>query len=165
MEEIPGGRKNLTQSNKNIPNAKFREGKHQSINSNWSRPPMAGGGLLFKKETSPTIDKNLGNFIFFHASVQQNAAWQTREEPPSSRFLKVLAETIKKSAKEENRVDIMNLSFALVKEVNKVPYFEETDDDRNKPILVKLMCEAEVNLTENFNLGIKGANTKKVYNL
>jgi hypothetical protein len=43
----------------------------------------------------------------------------------------------------------MKLSFDLVKNIEKVPDFA-TDQER-----VKLMCEADVHLDENFSLRIK----------
>jgi hypothetical protein len=66
----------------------------------------------------------------------------------------VLKDTIAES-KNENVLDIMKLSFDLVKNIDKVRDFASTDDDGVYQGHVKLMCETDVNLNENFSLKMK----------
>jgi len=119
--------------------------KNQSKNTREKPKTQAAGGTYRSQDTN--TPQNLENFIIFHASVQQNSSW----DEEGSRFLKVLKATIAEP-KNENSLDIMKLSFDLVKNIDKEPDFASKDENGVYLGQVKLMCETDVNMIKNFSL-------------
>jgi hypothetical protein len=66
----------------------------------------------------------------------------------------VLEKTFEESS-SKNSLDIMKLSFDLVKNIEKEKDFASYDEGVYQG-RVKLMCEADVHLNENFSLRMKG---------
>jgi len=112
--------------------------------------PPAGG---FHQHQRTNIHRNFKNFIIFHASVQQNYSWQSKW---GSTFLPVLEKTIADSDwNNGTNLDIMKLSFDLVKNIEKLKD-EGVQNADGTYYRIKLMCETDVNLVENFSLRMKG---------
>ena len=66
----------------------------------------------------------------------------------------MLKETIDESENKDS-LDIMKLSFDLVKNIGEKKSFASYDKNKVYQGQVKLMCEADVHLYENFSLRMK----------
>jgi hypothetical protein len=124
-----------------FPHARSKNGINHATNSKEGNPATGENG-----QNQGLNISHVENFIIIHASVQQNIAWLTTK---TSDFTKVLQKTIEESSSKDS-LDIMKLSFDLVKNIEEVPSFAHNGGR------VKLMCETDVHLNENFCLKMKG---------
>jgi hypothetical protein len=130
--------------------------KNSSNNTKNKAKSQEAGGI--NQQQGTIIPQNLENFIIIHASVQQNYAYQHIHGIWGSAFLDVLIKTIEKS-KAENSLDILKLSFDLVENIvkrNDFPFYRKEGEKKVYDGRVKLLCEADVHLHENFCLRMDG---------